>query len=184
VSIRLRVRRLAAPVVGVLLALIAGLAWSGDEDRAPEEPKARPVPEEQEDHATITLRGFQTELTRDGLPMQRLHAEWGRYDQVEEILDLRDLEATFFSKGRKIGEARCGRGQIWLSDRHLKKTGHGRQDVLLTDDVQYRTMAGCVIQSPRMLYTSGDATIRSGDPYIKQVKTDDGYWVGRGDGPD
>ena len=176
-------RRLIAPALGVLMALIVSLAWSGDTDRASEEPKARPVTEGKEDHATITLRGFQTELTRDGLPMQRVYAEWGRYDQVAEILDLREVKATFFSKGTKIGEAHCGRGQIWLSDQHLEETGYGRQDVLLTDDVNYRTMTGIVIQSPRMVYTSSDATIRSKDPYIKQIKIDnDGYWIGRGDG--
>jgi hypothetical protein len=165
---------------GGLSVLILSLTACGADPTALGDPAPGIVANGESEHESIIFEDIRTEITRGNQRLQQIQARWGIYDREEETLDLQDLEITFFSKGEQVGEARCGRGMLWLTDDHLEKEGHGRHDVLLTDDVWYHTSEGWIVRTPRMRYTHLDTTLRSDHGYVKQIPVDGGFFISRG----
>ena len=121
----------------------------------------------QSKHELVLVEGLDAEITKDGLLRQRIHAETAWLDEKEQILDLKALRVSFHDGDEPKGEAKSGRGRIWLTDRPEENIA--AHDLLLTDTVRYYTPEGGIVQSPEMRFTNTDAVMRSDKGYVKQL---------------
>jgi hypothetical protein len=164
-----------------LLMLAAAAGWLAAQSEPPRAPTREvPRPAAPTDEPSITMEGFKTEVTSRGKLQQRIEAEWGRMDERENSIELRNLRLIFYDQGEFRGEARCGGGLLWLAARPTENIG--ANDVLLTNDVTYRSRDGEWIQTPSMRYVNASRSLSSSAGYIHQYRAGERFWIERGAG--
>jgi len=135
------------------------------------------------DSEQIILEDFQTEITEQDETQHRISASWARLNESDEIIDMKGLSVEFYSDNRPRGEATSGYGRIWLED--SEEDGRSRNDLLLSETVRYYTIkqeddeeaaqqGEWVLETPLMLFTSDDSTLRSDKGYVKQMPMESG----------
>jgi hypothetical protein len=127
----------------------------------------------------MVLRRFHAEVTRGGIPREKIDARFARMNEKQKILDLQGLHLQLFNEGKEVGQATCGTGRLWLKERPEEKIA--RNDVAMGGTVDYRTHDGWILRTPALNFSNADSTLRSDRGYIKQRPMGEGYIVGRGD---
>jgi hypothetical protein len=166
--------------VGAILVLLAAagiwLMWrpGGSAPREPADPASAPTPS----RPLIIMEGFKTEVTNRGKLRQQIEAQWGQSDEDEKIVDMRDIVMRFYDQGEFRGEAHCGSGRLWQTERPAE--GHGANDMRLSDNVRYHSSDGQVIQTPSMDFLNADQMLRTTAGYVRQFTSGGSLWVDRG----
>lgn len=179
VSMKDNLRKIT-PVLGMLglaAAAVFFFAGNADEDRPSlESVTGRPV---RTDSTVIRLQNLRSEVTSAGVPSQRIHAAFGELDEEDKILDLEGLDVTFYRDGTQSGAAECGKGRIWLKD--SKEEQARRNDVSMSDGVDFHSADGWMLRAPEMRFKGSDSMIYTDAGFVKQKKLDGGgYLVGKG----
>lgn len=139
----------------------------------------------EENHPTMIITDFRTQVQRDGVPQREIQAKWGRMDEASQTIDLRTMQVKFFDQKttsgqpKVAGQARCGTGRMWLAD-HPEEAAH-KNDALLKQDVIYTTPDGWMLKTPELHYDATSATLHSDKGYVEQLPITGGYYVGQGD---
>jgi hypothetical protein len=133
-----------------------------------------------EEQPWMQMSGVTTEVTREGQTVERISAEWARFDEKDRILHMRKTELRFYDRGAIKDVVASGKGTLWLNERPGE--GIGRNDLLLEQDVVYQTSAGWLLRSPKMRFDYANSVLRTDAGFVKEMRVGDNTIEGTGTG--
>jgi hypothetical protein len=128
-------------------------------------------PASSQDQQTMQLTNLRIQVTRQGVTQENIRARWGLMEETNQVIHMRGATMAFYHDGKPNGQIDGGEGTLWLTDRPAE--GIARDDMLLTQDVTFRSEEGWAIKSPQMRYDSRASEIRSSSGFTKIMQSGD-----------
>lgn len=126
----------------------------------------------------VQMTGVRAEVSRQGQLVQRIEADWARFDETDRVVRLRDTTLRFYDNGQPRDYVSSGRGTMWMEARPEEKIG--RNDIKLEDNVTYASSEGWLLQSGMMHFDNGRERLWSDSGYALELQAGENKIVGEG----